>query len=174
MDVHRRLFPLTIVVVALAACGDDQPATSPTDATSTVVAPTTEATTSSTIAPTSTTSVDTTTATATTTTEAPMTTSSVPDGIPMVEQAIDDLAGRLAVDPDAIEVVSAEEVTWPDGSIGCPQPGMVYTQALVNGTLIRLAVDGIQYEYHAGRGGDPFYCPADRATPPTDGVAPNS
>jgi hypothetical protein len=30
-------------------------------------------------------------------------------------------------------VVQAEAVTWPDGALGCPEPGIVYTQALVPG-----------------------------------------
>ena len=159
MDVHRRLIPLTAaVVVGLVACGDDQPATSPTAVPSTVAAPTT----ASTLAPGSTLPVDPTTttiATAPTTTEAPMTTSSVPDGNPMVQQAIADLAERLAVEPNEIEVVSVEEVDWPDGSIGCPQPGMVYTQAIVNGSKIVLRYDGTDYAYHQGGSRPVFYCP---------------
>ena len=86
-----------------------------------------------------------------------------------VDIAVADLAARLDVDPSEIEIVSVEEVTWPDGSLGCPRPGMSYTQALVDGQLIVLAVDDTEYEYHSGRGGDPFYCPADRATPPAAG-----
>ena len=92
----------------------------------------------------------------------------------IIDRAVADLADRLSIEQQTITVVSAEEVTWPDGSLGCPEPGRSYTQALVNGTLIRLAVDGTEYEYHAGRDGDPFYCPADRATPPTGGVDPST
>jgi hypothetical protein len=91
--------------------------------------------------------------------------SSVPAGS-NVDIAVSDLADRLDVDASEIDVVSVEEVTWPDGSLGCPRPGMNYTQALVDGELIVLAVDGTEHEYHAGRGGEAFYCPADQATPP--------
>lgn len=76
-----------------------------------------------------------------------------------VDVAIADLADRLSIDPSEIEVVSVEEVTWPDGSLGCPEPGMVYTQALVNGQRIVLLAEGIEYEYHSGGARDPFYCP---------------
>ena len=72
--------------------------------------------------------------------------------------AIADLAGRLEVDPSAISVVSAEEVTWPDAAVGCPQPGMSYAQVLVNGTRIVLEAAGAEYHYHSGGGGDPFFC----------------
>ena len=75
-----------------------------------------------------------------------------------VQFAIADLRDRLG-DPSAeITVVSVEEVDWPDGSLGCPQPGMVYTQAIVNGSKIVLSHAGINHSYHQG-GGDPFYCP---------------
>src|SRR5690606_19197086 len=44
-----------------------------------------------------------------------------------------DLAQRLGVDPEAIEVVTKEAVEWPNGAMGCPAPGAVYTQAIVPG-----------------------------------------
>jgi hypothetical protein len=72
--------------------------------------------------------------------------------------AVADLAGRLQIDPAAVAVVSVEEVTWPDASIGCPQPEMSYAQVLVNGTRMVLEAGGIEYHYHSGGGGDPFSC----------------
>lgn len=72
--------------------------------------------------------------------------------------AIADLVERLGIDAAEIEVISVDEVTWRDGSIGCPQPGMSYTQALVNGTRIRLLAKGMVFEYHSAGGVDPFYC----------------
>jgi hypothetical protein len=77
---------------------------------------------------------------------------------PLVATALGDLVNRISVDPAAIEVVSIEEVTWSDGSLGCPQPDMSYTQALVNGTRIILRVSGVDYEYHSGGRRAPFYC----------------
>ena len=75
----------------------------------------------------------------------------------MVDIAKADLATRLGVAMSDIGVVSIEEVTWRDGSLGCPRPGFSYTQALVNGTRILLTANGVTYHYHSG-GGDPFYC----------------
>src|SRR5687768_1987839 len=40
----------------------------------------------------------------------------------LVEPAVLDLSRRLRVPEDEIEVLEVEEVTWPDGSLGCPQP----------------------------------------------------
>ena len=76
----------------------------------------------------------------------------------LVVYAKEDLAQRLGIPLDKIELVSMQEVTWRDGSLGCPQPGMQYTQALVNGTLIILSVDDQRYQYHSGKRGMPFLC----------------
>ena len=51
------------------------------------------------------------------------------------------------IDPSEIDVVSVQEMTWNNGALGCPQPGQVYTQALVDGLRIVVAVDGTEYDY---------------------------
>lgn len=75
-----------------------------------------------------------------------------------VEQAKTDLAGRLGISAAQVTVVSSEEVTWSDGSLGCPQPGMHYAQVLTNGSRIVLQAAGKQYNYHSGSRGAPFLC----------------
>jgi hypothetical protein len=85
----------------------------------------------------------------------------------LVYQAKLDLSERLGISIEAIDLIRFEEVTWRNGSLGCPKPGMMYTQALVNGTLIVLRVQGTEYEYHSGGLGNPFYCPDPE--PPLDG-----
>jgi len=104
----------------------------------------------------------------------PPRTPNVPDTViasEIVRTAIADLRGRLNDGDAEIEVVSVDEVDWPDGSIGCPQPGMVYTQAIVNGTRIVLRHAGTDYSYHQGGRRSVFYCPPDlrRAAPPRRG-----
>jgi hypothetical protein len=84
-----------------------------------------------------------------------------PEPLPIVAPARVDLARRLGVDPEEIEVVATEEVTWPDASLGCPQPGMSYTQSLVEGSKVVLEHDGRVYVYHAGDDDEPFLCPSD-------------
>jgi hypothetical protein len=72
----------------------------------------------------------------------------------LVSSMMTDLAGRLGIDAAQIAVVSATAVTWNDGSLGCPQPGQNYTQALVPGYQVILEAGGKQYPYHASeRGG---------------------
>ena len=72
--------------------------------------------------------------------------------------AVADLATRLEMEAAAIEVVSQEAVTWRDGSLGCAKPGFAYTQALVEGSRIKLRADGTDYEYHSGGSKPPFLC----------------
>jgi hypothetical protein len=75
-----------------------------------------------------------------------------------LEQARADLAERLGVAVDDVTVVSSEEVTWPDSSLGCPQPGMMYAQVLTDGSRMLLSAGGRTYEYHSGGQGAPFLC----------------
>jgi len=81
--------------------------------------------------------------------------------------ALDDAATRTSVDREKITVVSAGPVTWPDGSAGCPEPGMMYTQALVPGYRVVLQAGDEVLNYHATRGGTPQFCPAERVMPPS-------
>ncbi|MGQ9516972.1 MAG: hypothetical protein ACUVT1_06880 [Anaerolineae bacterium] len=70
----------------------------------------------------------------------------------MLEQARQELAGKLGVSPARIQVVKAEPILWPDTSLGCPQPGMMYAQVITPGYQFILEYEGKQYDYHAGRG----------------------
>ena len=78
-----------------------------------------------------------------------------------------DLADRLGIELDAIKLTAARKVTWRSGALGCPKPGMNYTQALVPGVLILLNVGDEAYGYHAKTDGKPFYCPRKRVEMPT-------
>jgi hypothetical protein len=91
-----------------------------------------------------------------------------PTDLRTAADAILALAARLGVSTDGIRVVSEENVTWPDGSIGCPQPGMSYTQALVDGRRVVLVHDGVEYHYHGAQNGPLFYC-ASPSDPVADG-----
>lgn len=77
---------------------------------------------------------------------------------PVTIAAVADLSARLGVSPDQVTVVSAEPVVWPDASLGCPQPDMMYAQVLQDGMRIVLSVDGKEYVYHSGETQAPFLC----------------
>ena len=109
------------------------------------------------------------TSSATTAIEHPVASEEVP--VPMnmsrqIEFARADLAQRLDVDPGQVVLSGAQAVTWRSGALGCPEPGMHYTQALVPGTVIYLKVDTTIHAYHAKVAGRPFYCPRERVEPP--------
>ena len=83
---------------------------------------------------------------------------------PEVAAAIADTAQRAQVDPDQVLVAAWSPVTWNDGSLGCPQKGMDYTQALVDGELLMLRVEQALFQYHSARGGPFTYCAAPDAS----------
>ena len=81
----------------------------------------------------------------------------MPDDGPLAT-AIADLSRQTGVDFDEIQVVVNEPVTWRDGSLGCPEPGKMYTQALVDGYRIVLRAAGEEVAYHGSTGRPPFRC----------------
>jgi hypothetical protein len=76
----------------------------------------------------------------------------------LANQAMQDLARRLSIPIEQIEVLEAKSVVWPDGGLGCPEPGMAYAQVQVEGVLIRLHAGQRTYSYHGGGGTPPFLC----------------
>ncbi len=68
------------------------------------------------------------------------------------------LRRRLGIEAGQIDLIEFRNVTWPDGSLGCPQPDMAYIQVLIEGYLIRLGVRAQVYEYHGSQNADPFLC----------------
>ncbi len=86
----------------------------------------------------------------------PLASGAVP--VAVVNAAIADAATVSGVDPSAITVVSAEPKTWNDGSLGCPQPGQLYTQALVPGYQVILDANGKKMDYRATESGDVKLC----------------
>jgi hypothetical protein len=81
-----------------------------------------------------------------------------PELLEMAALAREDLAKRLEVEPDGIELVAASEIVWPDESLGCPAPGKTYPPRTREGYFIRLRFEGRVFRYHAARGEAPFLC----------------
>lgn len=61
--------------------------------------------------------------------------------------------------------VSTEAVTWSDGSLGCPQPGQTYTQALVAGWRLVVRAKGREAVYHASQRGQWLLCTGGTSAP---------
>jgi hypothetical protein len=83
-----------------------------------------------------------------------------------VRAASADAARRTGASADAVEVLSAEPVTWRDGSLGCPQQGMNYTMALIPGYRIRLRAAGEVFDYHTSLRGALRVCPQGQSQDP--------
>jgi hypothetical protein len=89
----------------------------------------------------------------------------------LLEDIRTDLAQRSGADREDMLVIRDQAVIWSDGSLGCPQPGVFYTQALVPGYWVVLQVGEVEYDYRASDrgyfvlcegGGLPFSQPQDQ------------
>jgi hypothetical protein len=78
------------------------------------------------------------------------------------------LADELKVDPDAVTILEVKHVTWRDGSLGCPKPGMMYTQVITPGYLVKAEVDGEIHMVHMDERGNGVVCSQDQARPPLE------
>jgi hypothetical protein len=85
----------------------------------------------------------------------------------MLDQIRSDAAQRAGVAPDKVQILTVQSVTWADGSLGCPEPGMLYTQALVRGHRIEVNAAGATLVYHSGPQNRFVHCPPERAQPPS-------
>ncbi len=68
-------------------------------------------------------------------------------------QARADLAQRLSIDPDTIQLISVEHVYWPDGCMGIQTPGVACAMVITPGYKVVLEAGGQQYEYHTNESG---------------------
>ncbi len=102
----------------------------------------------------------------------------VPDTtIPIVTGEVPaDLLDRILADAEsrvtteaALTLVRAQAVTWSDGSLGCPEPGMSYTQALVEGYWVVLDAGDQTLDYRASASGAFKLCPDSMGVPPVGG-----
>ena len=80
-----------------------------------------------------------------------METPALPDAVEAAEAR---LSEELDVSVAEIEVISFEEVEWPDACLGYAEPGELCAQVLTPGWQIVLSVNGIQYEFHTDQTGD--------------------
>jgi hypothetical protein len=74
-----------------------------------------------------------------------------------------DAAKRFNVAESAVVLTRAEQVTWPDGSLGCPQPGRMYTQMLVEGFRVAAKTTEGELTYHTDGRGNVVSCAAGTA-----------
>ena len=63
------------------------------------------------------------------------------------------VASEANVSAAEVKVISAQAVNWPNGALGCPKPGVMYTQAIVPGYRIELEASGRRFIYNASAKG---------------------
>ena len=95
-----------------------------------------------------------------------------PELEPVVEAAVADLESRPGTGSGPVRVVLARQETFPNGAIGCPQPGRMYTQALVEGYRVVLARGDRAWLYTAGADGVPQLCASEEKDGGRDFVPP--
>ncbi|MDF2762933.1 MAG: hypothetical protein K0S83_1667 [Thermomicrobiales bacterium] len=69
------------------------------------------------------------------------------------------IAEDLGVPPPTVQVVTMEPRDWPDSSLGCPQPDMLYAQVVTPGYMVLVEVSGERIEYHTDERGTVVRCP---------------
>lgn len=85
--------------------------------------------------------------------------------LPAVAAAIALFAAQAGLSPDQVQLKQVERVTWPDGALGCPQPGQMYAQMLVEGYRVALEGGGQQAEVHTDLRGRAVSCPGGGQAP---------
>lgn len=76
----------------------------------------------------------------------------------LLDDIFADLEERSGGDRAQFEVLRAEQAIWPDGSLGCPKPGEMYTQAIVEGYWVEISYGGQTFDYRVSDSGYFFLC----------------
>ena len=77
-----------------------------------------------------------------------------------------DAAKRFKVAESAVVLTRAEQLDWPDGSLGCPEPGQVYTRVLVPGFRVVAKTVAGEMLYHTDSHGTARNCALVGVRPP--------
>ena len=77
----------------------------------------------------------------------------------IADKALAFLAGELGVPESEITLTGTEAVTWPDGSLGCPQEGYAYTTAVVPGFRFSFSHGTASHDVHTDEQGTLFVRP---------------
>lgn len=91
-----------------------------------------------------------------TTTPRPAIQGEVPDEL--MQRILADASERTGVDRSALRVLRSEAAVWNDGSLGCPEPGVLYTQQIIDGYWVELVADAAVLDYRLNSSGAFFLC----------------
>lgn len=59
-----------------------------------------------------------------------------------------DVSSRYKIDQKEITIAKVEKTDWPNSSLGCPKPGMLYLQMITRGYTVTVSAQGKNYTYH--------------------------
>ncbi|MEI7768763.1 MAG: hypothetical protein WCI67_02185, partial [Chloroflexales bacterium] len=76
----------------------------------------------------------------------------------LLDKILADAAQLSGVPAASIVVQVGQAVEWPDGALGCPQPGVVYLQVITPGYHVVLLAGARSYDYRAAERGRFFVC----------------
>jgi hypothetical protein len=100
--------------------------------------------------------------------KSPVVKQTVPQRI--LDPILNEAAALAKVRREQLVILRAESVVWSDGSLGCPEPGMMYTQAQINGYWIVIEAAGQKYDFRVGSRGKFRLCPAGQGNPPSQSI----
>ena len=153
-----RSLSLLVVISLLLGCAVPPSATGAAGSPSAdtpAVPPTAEPVTLTPTTPTGTTALPTAAATPSTTPAA----SIPPQANAAVEQVRQAVATKTGAALASVTVNSVTALNWPDSALGCPQPGVMYSQLVTPGYKIVVSAKGQTFEYHSDRGSHVVTCP---------------
>src|ERR1051326_3086824 len=81
-----------------------------------------------------------------------------PESAAAVEAARQAAATHLGITADQLQASRVEAQQWPDASLGCPQPGQLYSQIVTPGYLVIVTSGNHQLEYHTDARGRVVLC----------------
>jgi hypothetical protein len=86
----------------------------------------------------------------------PISTAQIPRSVR--HAVVADAARRFNVAESAVVIGRAEQLTWSDGSLGCPEPGRTYAQVLVPGFRLVAITSAGELTYHTDSRGKAVTC----------------
>lgn len=67
---------------------------------------------------------------------------------PLVDAALAQVATDLGLEPADLQLAGFEAVDWPDASLGCPQPEMMYAQVVTPGYRLTVTAGDRAFDVH--------------------------
>lgn len=76
----------------------------------------------------------------------------------LLARILADVVQRSGATRQEVVIVRDEAVVWPDGSLGCPEPGMAYLQVQTDGYRVIAQVGDTRYDYRVDADGRFWLC----------------